>query len=163
MLLRDTIRLRILFSDSGFMDSVIFRHRVSVQPRFNDYDIMGHINNTLFFSFFDIGKVAYFERVWGGFMNWRSMGLVVAHAEADFFAPIVMDEPVAVETATVEIGHKSLVLVQRIVNPDTGQVKGTGRSVMVGFDATTGLSNPVLPECAAAIEAYEGREFTRPE
>ena len=83
MLLRDTIRLRILFSDSGFMDSVIFRHRVSVQPRFNDYDIMGHINNTLFFSFFDIGKVAYFERVWGGFMNWRSMGLVVAHAEAD--------------------------------------------------------------------------------
>ena len=30
-----------------------FRHHTDVQIRFNDIDILGHVNNTVYFSFYD--------------------------------------------------------------------------------------------------------------
>ena len=33
-----------------------FRHSITVQLRFNDFDMLGHLNNSMYFSYFDIGK-----------------------------------------------------------------------------------------------------------
>ena len=38
-----------------------YNHRVPVQLRFNDADALGHINNSVYFSFYDLGKTEYFK------------------------------------------------------------------------------------------------------
>lgn len=40
-----------------------FRHRIPLQIRFNDIDLLGHVNNTVYFSFYDTGKARYMEAV----------------------------------------------------------------------------------------------------
>ena len=42
-----------------------FRHSIPVQLRFNDIDILGHLNNSVYFTLFDLGKTRYFEAVHG--------------------------------------------------------------------------------------------------
>ena len=38
----------------------IFRHRTPIQIRFNDLDAYQHVNNNVYFSFYDLGKENYF-------------------------------------------------------------------------------------------------------
>ena len=33
-----------------------FKHSVPVQLRFNDADALGHVNNSVYFTFYDLGK-----------------------------------------------------------------------------------------------------------
>ena len=41
--------------------SPAFRHTLPLQLRFNDIDLLGHVNNSVYFSFYDLGKARYFE------------------------------------------------------------------------------------------------------
>ena len=47
-----------------------FRHSIPVQMRFNDIDVLGHVNNSVFFTYYDLGKSAYFTTIRKGQMNW---------------------------------------------------------------------------------------------
>ena len=40
-----------------------FRHILPIQIRFNDVDKFGHVNNTVYFQFYDTAKTDYFATV----------------------------------------------------------------------------------------------------
>ena len=45
------------------MEDIKFNHTLPIQLRFNDVDKFGHVNNTVYFSFYDLGKTEYFASV----------------------------------------------------------------------------------------------------
>lgn len=140
----------------------LYKHKIEVQPRFNDFDPMGHVNNTIFMNYFDIGKVDYFRAVWNTeIVDWKEMGLVIARVETDFISPILMGERIIVRTTILRIGNKSLELAQQLINADTNQLKAAARTIMVGFDVNTNSAEPITEKCVEAISRYEGRPFKR--
>ena len=140
----------------------LYKHKIEVQPRFNDFDPMGHVNNTVFMNYFDIGKVDYFRAVWNTeILDWKEIGLVIARVETDFISPILMGEKIIVRTTILRIGNKSLELSQQLVNSDTNQLKAAARTIMVGFDVNTNSAEPITEKCVEAISRYEGRPFKR--
>ena len=38
-----------------------FKCSTPLQLRFNDVDALGHVNNSVYFQFFDLGKTQYFK------------------------------------------------------------------------------------------------------
>jgi acyl-CoA thioesterase FadM len=38
-----------------------FRHCTPLQLRFNDVDVLGHVNNEMYFAYMDLGKMRYFQ------------------------------------------------------------------------------------------------------
>jgi acyl-CoA thioester hydrolase len=132
-----------------------YKCRIPVQLRFNDVDVLGHVNNTVYFSFFDLGKTTYFEAVRGSHIDWARVDLVVCHVEADFLSPIFLKDPIEVCTAITKIGTKSLTMEQSIIDTATGQEKCVCRTIMVGFDAATNTSKEISAEWKEAIRAYE--------
>ncbi len=132
-----------------------FRHRLPVQLRFNDVDMFGHVNNTVYLQFFDLGKLRYFEEVLGADFDKSGLAVVVVNINCDFFEPSFLKEGLEVMTQTVHIGDKSITLEQRVVTRDTGAVKCLCRTVMAGFDPTTLQSAPIPDRHRSAIEAYE--------
>ncbi len=38
-----------------------FLHRTPAQTRFNDYDLLGHLNNNIYLVLADMGKAGYFR------------------------------------------------------------------------------------------------------
>lgn len=38
-----------------------YRHHQPIQLRFNDIDMLGHVNNTLYFEYMDMAKTRYFH------------------------------------------------------------------------------------------------------
>ena len=104
------------------MEEIVFHHTLPIQLRFNDVDKFGHVNNTVYFSFYDLGKTEYFGSVCTG-VDWEKIGLVVVHIEANFVKQIFASDHIAVQTAVSKIGTKSFHLVQQVIDTKTNEVK----------------------------------------
>jgi acyl-CoA thioester hydrolase len=142
------------------MEDYQFRHTLPIQLRFNDVDKFGHVNNTAYFSFYDLGKTEYFMTVCP-MVDWNRDGIVVVHIEVDFLAQIYGTDNVAVQTAVTEIGTKSFRLTQRVIDTHSGEVKCICTSIMVAFDLENHESKPMPEEWIESICAYEHRDLRR--
>jgi acyl-CoA thioester hydrolase len=136
-----------------------FRSVLPLQIRFNDIDMLGHVNNGVYLSYFDLGKVNYFQEIMPEGVNWRNINTVIANINCDFFAPTTFSEQICVVTAVTHIGESSFRLEQRIIDVDSGDVKCVARTVMVAIDPATGHSAPINPEWIRAVEEFEGRTY----
>lgn len=132
-----------------------FHHLVEVQTRFNDFDLLGHLNNSVYLQFMDLAKVAYFEAVTGHPLDPKGPGVVIVNINVNFFSPAYFREPLAVATACVKISHRSFILEQRVLNPETGDVKCVATTVMASFDPATATSPELDPEWTDALKRYE--------
>ena len=141
-----------------------YRHVMPVQIRFSDVDQYGHMNNSSYFSIYDLAKTSYMRDVFGD-KNWRDLGIVVANINADFLAPVFFSDDLYIETTVIHLGHKSFTLLQRAINKASGVLKRQCRTVMVGYDMAT--KEPVeLPDSfKKTICEYEGKtleELSKP-
>jgi len=129
-----------------------------VQIRFNDIDALGHVNNTVYLEFFDLGKTDYFIRVGEGPNGWGNTPVIIASVHCNFLQQTYFEEPVEVRTQVSRVGDKSLTLVQQLAVRGTQQVKCECTSVMVYRDLQTGEPAPVPAEWRQRISAFEKRE-----
>jgi len=138
------------------MENVRFKHITPIQLRFNDFDALGHVNNSVYFSFYDLGKTTYFNEVVPGVSASSEVGVVIANIQVSFLLSVYPGENVAVETAVVEIGNKSFKLLQQLIDVDSQEVKCVCQTVMVCFDAKTKTSRPISEEWKKAMADFEG-------
>ncbi|MBR5332490.1 MAG: acyl-CoA thioesterase [Muribaculaceae bacterium] len=136
-----------------------FRHITPIQLRFNDVDMIGHINNNSFLEYMDLGKTSYFNSVKADLINWKFINAVVVNVNCNFYSPGYFNEPIAVLTSITSISQRSLKLEQRIINTETGDVKCVGTTVMAGFDPTTAQSAEIDAKWINAICAFEERDL----
>lgn len=136
-----------------------FKHEIPVQIRFNDIDTLGHVNNSIYFSFFDFGKAKYFNTVREKEIDWKNADIVVANINCDFFAPVYFNENIGVQTRVSAIYNKSFKMVQRIIDLDTTEIKCICSTIMVGFDIEKGCAAPIDIEWKDALCRYEGRNL----
>lgn len=132
-----------------------FRCVTPIQMRFNDIDMLGHLNNTSYFEMFDLGKNDYFTKVKHGYIEWSKPALMIVHISIDFVQQTRFSERVQVLTQTTRLGDKSVHMLQQLVNADTGQVKCQCQSVLCYFDVDTGTPTTISQQWRDDIAAYE--------
>ena len=128
-----------------------------VQIRFSDVDQFGHVNNSVYFSLYDLAKTTYVKAVLAGRMKWNDVGIVVANINANFMSPVFFMDNVNIETTTIEIGNKSFTLLQRAVVKNSGEVKCECRTTLVMYDLLTKEPTPIPQHYKNAICRFEGK------
>ena len=112
------------------MDGYAFVHRERV--RFRDCDAMGHVNNAVFSTYLEEARIG----VLGGLSPF-----ILARVEIDFRSELRAGDEVEVRSRCSRIGTKSFELEHRIVAGD--RLVADAKSVLVGYDYTTGTSVPL--------------------
>ncbi|MCM1293443.1 MAG: acyl-CoA thioesterase [Bacteroides sp.] len=134
-----------------------FHHCLDLQTRFTDIDLLGHVNNNVYLSMMDLGKLDYIKTISKGTMTVRDIRSVVVNVNCDFFEPAYFDEPLQVWTAVTHVGTRSFVIEQRIINSSTGHTKCIGRTTLAGFNPATAKGADLDPVLTATVAAFEGR------
>lgn len=124
----------------------IFKNRLPIQVRFSDVDVIGHVNNIIFFAYYDTGKAAFMTELLGRHISWTEVDTVVANVDCAFIAPIFYGENIEVLTTCTDMHDKSFKLLQLLRNADSGEVKSVCETVMVAFDPATQKAAPLSPE-----------------
>jgi len=140
-----------------------FKTTLPIQIRFNDIDAMGHINNNVYFSYFDLGKTHYFDKIKPSEVSWTDGLIVVAHIEVDFLSPIYYKEKISVDTKIMKLGDKSGEFLQQIRNVKNGDIKCRCKSVFVTYNAQTQSSMLIPDDWRKVIAEYEEWELKEAE
>jgi acyl-CoA thioester hydrolase len=127
-----------------------FPHRTVVSIRFGDLDRQGHVNNAVFATFFESGRVdILYDGKYGLFAPDASF--VLAHLSIDFLDEILWPGDVEIGTAIAAVGNSSLKVYQALfVN---GVCVAIGDNTLVRVDKQTRKPHPFTPEHAARIRA----------
>lgn len=137
------------------MNDITFHHSIPIQLRFNDFDVLGHVNNSVYFTFYDLGKTDYFYRVLPTLSATYEPGVVIASINVSFQLPVFPGEKVEVLTKVTEIGEKSFKLLQHLVDTDTREVKCVCTTVMVGYNSLSKSSCKIPYEWRKAFADFE--------
>lgn len=141
------------------MDNQIrFKHRMPVQIRFSDVDQFGHMNNSVYFSLYDLAKTTYINDVLGK-NDWKKTAIVVANINANFFAPVFFSDDIVIETSVIHLGHTSFTLLQRAVCDKTGEVRCECRTIMVYYNLEKKEPEILSEEHKKLISQYEGKSL----
>lgn len=131
-------------------------HTLPLQIRFNDIDMMGHVNNAVIIEFFDLGKSKYFADA--GIPVTPEEGdftVMVVHVDVDFHSQIHWNDSIAVTTCVAHWGNKSLQVQQQIVNSSTGQACATCHTVMSGYSRSSASSAVIPQEIKERVSRYD--------
>ena len=126
-----------------------FPGRVGDLIRFGDLDPQGHVNNTVFATYFETGRVMLLREP-GNLLNPPGATSVLARLDINFLRELHWPGEVEIGTGTVEIGRSSYTFLQAIFHD--GQCAATGRATMVMIDAAMRKARPLPEEVIARLE-----------
>ncbi len=132
-----------------------YHHQMPAQLRFSDVDKFGHVNNSVYFSLFDMCKTRYFFDVAGKDI-FDKVSTVVVHVDANFISPVFYPDEIVIQTAIRKLGHKSFTISQRALNKRTQEVKCECETVMVMVDNKTNKSIDIPTEFRKEVATFEG-------
>ena len=129
-----------------------FQATVEAQVRFRDTDALGHVNNAVYLSWMELGRMAFTDAVLPE-IDWTKTGFILAHVSIDYLEPVFLDDKVKVYMRTGKIGGKSVVLECLITKTDKNGERPTakGTNIIVAFDYQTNESVPIPEDWKTAM------------
>lgn len=130
------------------MDRRSYQHWTHVSLRYGDTDKLGHINNAVFVTLLEAGRVSVlFDN--DGSIARDSKTFVIANLKIDFRAEMHFPGTAEIGTALLSIGRSSVKLVQAIFKD--GICCATSESTIVLIDENTRKPSPISDEVRAMI------------
>lgn len=111
-----------------------FSARSTDKLRYGDTDRQGHVNNAVFASFFETGRVELFIDL-GVYAGQPTLSFVIARIVIDYRQEILWPGGVACGTAITQIGNSSITITQTLFQNDA--LMATAESVVVQIDNLT--------------------------
>jgi|ADurb_Cas_01_Slu_FD_contig_21_575312_length_2074_multi_13_in_0_out_0_2 acyl-CoA thioester hydrolase len=136
-----------------------FHHSADIQIRFNDIDMLGHVNNAKLQEYFDLGRMLYLQRIFGRKMFVDDEAIVIASTKTDFLKPVYLSDHIEVCTAITSIGEKSLKMTQHLRCKKMDEPKVVCESVMVSISKSSGKSMEMPEKWKDLICSFEQKVF----
>jgi len=111
-----------------------------INPRFNETDALGHINNNVYTIWFDLCRQP-FLKLFDPTLEPKNMHMILAHTSTDFLREVFYGKDVIVKTALEKVGTSSMHFIHGLYQ--NGQLCTTGKGVMIYFNHITKESMPI--------------------
>lgn len=140
-----------------------YKFPVTTQLRldWSELDLLGHINNVMYFKFLQASRIAYGDKM-GLLPNTEDgIGYILADTRCSFLKQLYFPGTVTVHTSMEFMKNTSFGLYHRIMN-DKEELVAEGRDVVVLYDFGAKAKTPLTPELRERVEALEGRKIEPP-
>lgn len=134
---------------------------IELPVQWGDQDSLGHVNNVVFFRWWESSRIAYAEQIdlLGKDRSGR-FGTVLASMTCDFRQQLTYPDTVLIGARIGRVGNSSIHIEHCLVSQKSTAVAAEAVSVMVSFDFEKQTSCPISSDVRAAIRRQEpGREI----
>lgn len=123
-----------------------------------DMDAFGHVNNTVYFRYFEDVRMAYFDKVGVTLSGSESrLGPILASVCCDFRLPLEYPDRIHIAARFAIDGLKKIRVHHRVYSERFQAVAAEGEGLIVYFDYSRGGSCEIPESIRSAIEALESR------
>ena len=139
-------------SNNSNMGCDYYRHFLTIPTRWMDNDVYGHVNNVVYYSFFDtvVNKFLMEERQLD-YSKGEVVGLVV-ETKCQYFAPIAFPDVVVAGIKVAHIGTSSVRYEIGLFKNDEEKPAAEGHFVHVYVTRSTNKPTPLSSEMRSILE-----------
>lgn len=128
-----------------------FPFRARDKLRYGDTDKLGHVNNAVFSTFLETGRVEMLYRPESPLLS-EGADFVIANLNIDYLNEITFPGEVEIGTRVTKLGTSSVRMEQVVFQ--NGTCAAHAQTVIVQMDKTTRRSKPFSPEARAMLEGF---------
>jgi acyl-CoA thioester hydrolase len=136
-----------------------YRVTLSLRVQWGDMDAMGHVNNVVFFRWFESARVEYLDRI-ALESSSSDLGPILASVKCDYRRQLNFPDTVVIGARVTRLGRTSLSMVHAVLSTQQQAIVAEGDSTVVVFDYKANRPEPIPTAMRAAIEALEGRTLS---
>lgn len=119
-----------------------FKHSLIV--RFRDIDMLGHVNNAVYFTYLEEARMKYFVTLGYEAKEFQEKcPVILAHAECDYKSPAYLHEILDIHMNVIEIKNASFVIEYEIKDQKTQRLVAKAKTILVTFDYETQKVIPI--------------------
>ncbi len=129
-----------------------YKFSIPIQPRYADFDMLGHLNNATYVTYFEVARLHYFFEI-----GWslKDVSNVVAHFDIDFLVPVLPNTDITCAIKTISLGRKSFQMQYEISSQQGKISHSRAHSVQVCIDKHTGKAIELPDHIRAMLTSYE--------
>jgi acyl-CoA thioester hydrolase len=125
-----------------------FLHQIEFSVRWGDMDALGHVNNIMYFQYFEQTRLAWYQAMGFAPLSTAKEGMVIVDNHAEYLKPIVYPMVIQVRMSGHSPGRSSFVSSYAITVDDVLYTRGSAKVVWV--DTEAGKSIP-LPDAVRSM------------
>jgi acyl-CoA thioester hydrolase len=124
-----------------------------------EMDALAHVNNVVYFRYFETSRIAYFEKMklWL-YMETTGIGPILASTWCRFKAPLAYPDTVSVATRVTLIEKDRFKMAHAIVSHRLEKVAAEGEGVLVTYNYTEKQKVPMPEDLVLRIREIEGEK-----
>ena len=142
--------------------------KLAIQIRWRDLDALGHVNNAVYLTYFELARLAYIRAVLGADapIDRRTLlpvdfQFILAEVTCHYRSPATLGDQLVTTIWVAQVGRKSFVFEYRITDEVTKRLVAEGCSTQVWFDYAANESRPVPVGIVARMESMQGLPIMR--
>ncbi len=122
-----------------------------------DMDSYQHVNNVVYFRYFENARLEYFRRIgWPEIEKATGVGPIMAATKARFRKPLTYPDTILIGAKLGTLGHDRFTLDHRIVSRSLGEIATEGEGTVVAFHYAKGTKAHLPAELLRQIAELEG-------
>lgn len=131
---------------------------VPIPVQWGEMDAYGHVNNTVFFRYFETARIAYLDRC--GFLTSHTedqVGAILHSTQCRFRRPLHYPDTVLVGARAEALDTDRFTMGYRVVSSAHDEIVAEGWGVIVSFDYTARRKVELSGAVREGIDLLEGR------
>ncbi|WP_374688335.1 acyl-CoA thioesterase [Promineifilum sp.] len=141
------------------MTQTNYPYEISLEVAFRDIDAMGHVNNAVFFAYYETVRIKYLGEIMehSGLMGTEllDLPLILVEANCIYKSPALLTEKIYVGTGISRFGTKSFDMLYRVQGED-GRLIAYGKTVQVMYDYISRSAFPIPDSVREYVTRYQG-------
>ena len=129
--------------------------RLEIPVAWREMDAFGHVNNVVFFRYFESARIEYFRLLNGDDIGKGAIVPILANTECNFLRPVHFPDRLIAEARISRVGNSSFTMEYRLTSTEQDTLVAEGKAVVVNVDPQTGKSAPLSEEVKKKIEEFE--------
>jgi acyl-CoA thioester hydrolase len=108
---------------------------LTIPVQWGEMDAYGHVNNTVFFRYFESARIVYLDRC--GFLesyDRDGVGAILHSTSCRFRAPLFHPDVVQVGGRAVSVADDRFTMAYRIVSLESDAIVADGQGIIVAYD-----------------------------
>jgi acyl-CoA thioester hydrolase len=129
---------------------------VELDVAWGDMDSYAHVNNVVYFRYFENARVEYFRRIgWWEYLEQTGIGPIVGSTNARFRRPVKYPDTLRAGAKVISFGTDRFTIRHVLVSRTTGEMVTEGEAVVVCIDYRSNAKVVVPDVLRRRIEELE--------
>jgi len=129
---------------------------VNIPVAWGEMDAFQHVNNAVFFKYFESARVAYFEKLaFAEHFEQSGIGPILASTQCRFMMPLTYPDTVSVGARMDSVAEDRFTMCFRVVSQRHRRIAAEGEGLIVVFDYRENRKAPVPDDLRNRIIGLE--------